>query len=311
MSKRLEKMYQDIEERLEKLGAEFICFDYSGKYKLITYIGKCGCISTSASSTIYSNNSGFCSECHNAEKIVQKDIEYHKILKDNGYEVVDNTIMYNIQVKVKCINKDGYYVYVSIGTIRNHINPTIFGDGNPWYYENREKLFASRGCKLLWCEGQNIETRVKYIASCGHVVEEGFYNFLHKDIYTCKKCHPTMLNRKGGYNFVIAERNKSEWLNEKAYVYVMHFYNDEVSFYKIGISTNPKSRRSHLLINGYEIDILYTIETNKYDATYIENSLHSIHSKYSYMPKFKRRDGHTECFSYIHFGIIERMVKND
>lgn len=114
----------------------------------------------------------------------------------------------------------------------------------------------------------------------------------------CPVCGRKTAHGDGGYNSTLAERNKEKWKNEKADVYFIECWNNEEHFYKIGITSKKVKQRFAGNQMPYNYKILKLINTNKYDATYIEKQLHEIHDIYSYIPKIEF-SGHTECFSHI------------
>lgn len=98
----------------------------------------------------------------------------------------------------------------------------------------------------------------------------------------------------GSYTIKAAERNRIEWLNNKCEVYLVRLSGNGETFYKVGIATNgiihrfPKSKRG-----GYSIEIVDSINTNWYDATYIEKR--NLNRFEPYSPKVKI-SGFKECF---------------
>ena len=101
--------------------------------------------------------------------------------------------------------------------------------------------------------------------------------------------------RNSYYNITNAEKNKKEWLSLPCNLYVIKMSSDEEAFYKIGITSQDISIRFRKHNTPYAIEVIELVESNRYDAILLENTLHVLHEKYSYTPNqfFK---GHTECF---------------
>lgn len=108
----------------------------------------------------------------------------------------------------------------------------------------------------------------------------------------CPKCNVT----DGVYNITLAERNKEIWLKRQAIVYFVKLFNECESFFKIGITTNITSSRMKGI--PYDYEIIKEINTNLYEATYMEKEFHDKYKEYKYIPIIYF-GGHTECFNEI------------
>lgn len=108
----------------------------------------------------------------------------------------------------------------------------------------------------------------------------------------------------GGYNKTNAERNIDIWKDIKAKVYTVKCSNEDELFYKIGITTKFDTIDRFKCGFPYNIEILYNINTNLYDAVYIESFLHDTFNEMSYKPTIKF-GGWTECFSELDLCFIE------
>jgi hypothetical protein len=93
----------------------------------------------------------------------------------------------------------------------------------------------------------------------------------------------------------ILENNKEKFKNEECFIYKVKLYNEDESFYKIGISKNLKERFKTI---PYDVEIIEIISSNRYDSYYIEQNYHNILKKFKYEPKTKFA-GQTECFTRI------------
>ena len=83
---------------------------------------------------------------------------------------------------------------------------------------------------------------------------------------------------------------------------------DELKY--IGITKNSMNKRfGRKDYMPYNYKVLDIIETNMYDAIYIEKEMHTQNNKYSYTPNIKF-GGHTECFSKIlHFVQFTKLAE--
>lgn len=103
------------------------------------------------------------------------------------------------------------------------------------------------------------------------------------------------------YNITVANRNKEEFKNKDAILYLVKVYNKEENFYKVGITTRTLKKRLLEVSKNYKYNVEKLIYTNLYDAIYLETKiLNSNIEKYN--PKIKF-GGHTECF-------LERPILN-
>ena len=116
----------------------------------------------------------------------------------------------------------------------------------------------------------------------------------------CQECAKKVKHGLGEYNIKTAERNKDKWINRSAVVYVIKCWNDDEVFYKIGMTIGSLKRRFRSNF-PYRWEKVKIINTNLYDAVYLERKLLNNNSKYNYRPKLYFA-GYTECFS--HFEII-------
>lgn len=101
-----------------------------------------------------------------------------------------------------------------------------------------------------------------------------------------------------------SNKNKNEWVTIPAIVYIIHCTNDEESFYKVGMTTVPITKRFNCHRNmPYNFKVLKEIQTNKYEGTFIERSIQDNFKDHRYTPLIKF-GGHTECFSYLDINSI-------
>lgn len=153
-------------------------------------------------------------------------------------------------------------------------------------------------------DNEYIDCKTKMNIKCnkGHIFKRNWICLMQNS--NCPEC--SKVNYHGGYNITIAERNKKKWLNRNAIVYIVNIFDNTENFYKIGITNRSVKDRlkNHI---PYNYKILYEINTNMYDAVYIENELHYDNNNFKYIP-LKIFDGKTECYSNINKDIIEKYI---
>lgn len=145
-------------------------------------------------------------------------------------------------------------------------------------------------------------TNLRIVCKKGHIFERNWLQLSRNA--TCPECNKDKF--LGGFNVTLAERNKNKWLTKNAIVYIVKIYNDNEFFYKIGITTRTVEARFKNCI-PYKYECINTINTNLYDAIYIEQELHQYHNDngYKYIP-IQYFEGWTECFNNIDEEIIKK-----
>ncbi len=107
-----------------------------------------------------------------------------------------------------------------------------------------------------------------------------------------------------GYEYILkaetskltsAEFNKDKWLSIDCSLYIVRLYDEYEDFYKIGATTDITRRMGQI---PYKHEIIKVVNTNMYDAYYMEYELHKKHASVKYIP-LKIFDGYTECFWII------------
>lgn len=101
---------------------------------------------------------------------------------------------------------------------------------------------------------------------------------------------------KGTFNTTIMERNKNMFLKTPCFVYKIRLFNNNESFYKVGITTKDIKIRFRSF--PYDYEVLEIISINLYDAYIIEQEIHNHLKEYKYKPQIKF-GGNTECFTKI------------
>ena len=86
-----------------------------------------------------------------------------------------------------------------------------------------------------------------------------------------------------------------------SYVYLVKIYDDMEVFFKFGIASNGIDRRfSEKSLNGYSFEIVDSIESNWYDATYIEKNNINMFEKYVGCDLFSYRAARVD-------GVVQRL----
>jgi hypothetical protein len=172
------------------------------------------------------------------------------------------------------------------------------------YVKNKIKEI-NQNILILSNEYVNARTKLKLKCLVDGYEWSATWNSLQNG-HGCPICAKVAYVNNSGYNITLAERNKVEWVNKKTNVYLIKCYNENETFYKIGIAKNVKVRFSGNCM-PYEYTVLKEIKTNLYDAIYLEKKLHSLNKEFSYIPQIKF-DGYTECFSQLHSFDIDEYV---
>lgn len=145
---------------------------------------------------------------------------------------------------------------------------------------------------------------------CGHEKSLNPTDLVRRG-FSCCNCNPNYgitRENKGMFNETIVERNKEEYKKEMTTLYIIKCFDDDESFFKIGITSRGLNRRfsSNKYIK-YNYESLYEAYINLYDAAVIESKLHKLYERHSYTP-LKRFGGWTECFSEINLDEIKRII---
>jgi len=138
------------------------------------------------------------------------------------------------------------------------------------------------------CECLTDDTHAKWNTSIDVISRSG-----------CPECGKIRSGGKGGYSKKSAEDFKEDWIKIDALVYVIKAFDDNESFFKIGLTTTSvETRFQGKRELPYQYEILHVIKTNLYDAVIKETELHNSNKNHSYRP-LKKFYGYTECFSKI------------
>lgn len=227
-----------------------------------------------------------------------------------------------IKERVNKINPDIILLDGEFNYNSKKLNCECLIDGNKWT-ASLDNLSQGKGCKKCGdarriektsLNIQYVKEKLREINPNISIIDNAYINSRTKLNCKCnicghewrtiwsslKRCNCpscSLLNLEGGYNKTLAERNKTKWIEKPAIVYTVKFVESNEIFYKIGITTtNIKSRLCVLPYKNYTI--ISKINTNLYDAIFLEQQLHILNKEHSYIPT-RYFCGYTECFLKI------------
>ena len=161
-------------------------------------------------------------------------------------------------------------------------------------YRLKEAKYSTWACPIMPPVVTASTELIWICKKCGFVRANLSWTNLRR-LHVCSHCHPP---KHGLYTIPMAESKKEEWLLSKASVYMLHMSNTKEQFKKIGITSATVTSRFTGVALPYSYKVLHKIETNKYNATYIEKALHELHKEYKHTPN-KYFAGYTECFTQL------------
>lgn len=114
-----------------------------------------------------------------------------------------------------------------------------------------------------------------------------------KGIQGCPKCAKQIL-RYSKENFI---NHKKFFKDKKGLLYVIYLYNEEESFYKVGITSSLRFKyRINQLKKYYKVEIQYTAEDSIEKCFVLEQQFLKEFLFYKYTPN-KKFKGYTECLT--------------
>jgi len=216
----------------------------------------------------------------------------------------------NIYSKLTCKDKYGYlYDNVTLNGLLSNNTPLKYHKKNTYSLYNLNLYFNlyHPDIELQTEIYENIDEKLK----CRCRICNNVWTPTYNSIKVGKGC-PECSNKKrtGALTITLARRNKTKFININAKIYVIKCSNQDEIFYKIGITTkNISDRFLNKGVIPYSYEILYEINTNLYEAIFIEKELHYNNKEFTYRPIIKF-DGYTECFSKINVDKI-LITKNN
>jgi len=234
--------------------------------------------------------------------------EINNICNKYGLKWIDGKYN-NIYSRLKCEDQYGFLYNITLNGLLSNSQPKILHKHNIYSLYNLNLYFKlyKPNIELLTEKYDGYDLKLKCRCRiCNHIWTPVFNSI--KVGKGCPKCIDK--ERTGALSITLAQRNKIKWTNKKSKVYIIKCFNEEEIFYKIGITTKNVTNR--FLNKGnipYLYEILYEINTNLYEAVFIEKELHYDNKEYKYEPLIKF-DGHTECFSKINENKIIYIQNN-
>jgi hypothetical protein len=214
------------------------------------------------------------------------------------YIKINNKEFYNKIIKIKT-NYSGYNTPLLFDTIYGEINltpDTIFRGNSFDIRSATNKIdFIYNYLKIHHPKYNNIQI-ISEFNGCMEPIEVKYKSKIYKTTTDALFRGVFSGEKNIGVKIKsILEKNKEKFKNEECFVYKIKLFNENETFYKIGISKNLKER---FKIIPYNVEIIEIISSNKYDSYYIEQNYHNILKEFKYEPKTKF-PGQTECFTKI------------
>jgi hypothetical protein len=130
------------------------------------------------------------------------------------------------------------------------------------------------------------------ILTCNH---HGHFKTIARNVLRgkgCPECYPR------DYNNFKFKNWKAICINNKAYLYLLNIYNENESFFKIGITKhkNINRRYSGFSKTGYKLEMLSQIEDTPENIWTSEKLLIKYLKNFHYIPNNKFLGSSTECF---------------
>lgn len=209
-----------------------------------------------------------------------------------------------------CLDEHGYKFVTNYDRLKNNRFPRIVDKTNPYSMYNINLYTSNNRDDVELIEGQqykNAKSKLKFkclIHDC--IFEMNWNNFSQGK--GCPTCGTKANHGEGGYNIVLAERNKDEYLSIPMNLYVIKCTNEVEEFYKIGLTkNNVETRFNCKKAMPYNYEEVYFVSGDKYNFIYLEEELHKTNEEYSYIPKIYF-EGYTECFSNLNLERIEQII---
>lgn len=269
--------------------------DKSGKHLfVICECKECGRIWHTRFARLKDEGTG-CKTCknYNSPRSIE---EIEEICTNYGYKLLsaDGRLTKDY---IHIVDSVGYKYRTTYSTLMQTGNVRIFDPRNPYVKENIS-LFLKLNGDMAEFIGDEYNGRLSSLKlkckKCGCIWERNLDN-LQKQVL-CPDCYEL---DGGHYNKSSAREHRDNWINTDALVYTIRCFDDNEEFYKIGITTrSTKKRFCGKQALPYSYKVIHEIETSLYDAVFIEDELHELNKKYSYVPNIKF-GGYTECFSQI------------
>ena len=248
-----------------------------------------------------------CPLCSKTKKNNYDDV--YNYFKRKGLTIIEGEYV-NRRSNMTCIDENGYKFTTTYDRLKNGRYPRMVDITNPYsiYNINLYTNYNKNNVDLIsGQEYKSAKSKLKFkclIHDC--IFEINWNNFSQGK--GCPTCGIEANHSEGGYNFVLAERHKVEYLTTPMNLYIIKCSNEFEEFYKIGLTKNNiETRFNCKKAMPYSYEELYFVSGDKYNFIYLEKELHKLNENYSYMPKIYF-EGYTECFSDLNFDEIEEII---
>lgn len=262
------------------------------------------------SASKYVNKNQHCYICKGT-KTHNKQINFNKIknycLNNNFLLISDKYLNCHSKLTLQC--KDCKYVIhrTSSSLLANDLISCPVCDNRLTNKIDKYNLI-NKHCKkigytLVSKEYKRAKETLKFICNKGHrfqMTPDGFMNASNR----CKICSYET-NVSGLYKLNHYKTLKDKLINEQCYIYLAYFYSEEESFYKIGLTSNIKSRFKSVY-RKYKMKYLLIQKGNTYILGLLELFILNYFKYFSYRPN-KKFSGYTEC---LNIGIDLKLICN-
>lgn len=235
-----------------------------------------------------------CPRCTGQVKTTIEDVKSKLILENRPIQVL-STICPNTQTKIrwKCLKEECGHEWeapVASVLVGQKSGCPICARNVRLTLEIINKRVESRPLKCLSTEYINNQTLLLWECNiCKHVWKATSNNVTING-QGCPACG------KVSMNITNAKRHKEKWEQIPAIVYFVRCWNENESFYKIGMTIHKTQQRLSGIPYNYEI--IREIYTTRYKACFLEIAYQDKSCHYSYKPQIYF-EGETECFSTL------------
>jgi len=184
--------YEFIKEECDKFGFTLLSETYKNSLsEILVKCNKEGHISQKTWPSIKNGNG--CRQCFLDSMV---NIQMVKDAAGKlGFELLsEKYINSHSPLNLKCI-KSGHLTEKPWNSIKSGCScMECYLDNFP-SYDNIFNFYLEKGCMLLEDEYNNCDTKMKYIAKCGHIWETTFWIFKDRDNYECNNCAGLAVSR--------------------------------------------------------------------------------------------------------------------
>lgn len=232
--------------------------------------------------TLLATNKDVCNKCSikNAlKKKFSKDMdEFYSIIEENKLTPIEE---YSGRTnRIYFINELGYYVYLSLDSIKNNktLNHTIFNMLNEYVIQNIENYIKinNLNCTLLSKEYKGKQSKLKFRCDCGNTYYCRMYDFRDRAVDHCKECGK--INVKSKMEVLVKqwlEKNNIENIGEKTFIDCKDKYCLPFDFYlpkyNICIECQGKQHYEPVEFFGGMERYDYTVRHDKIKREYCKN----------------------------------------